>query len=452
MAIKVWGAGTTQGSDKNWNTATNWDSDTLPVDGDSILFDGTAVNYLQYGPSSHIYIENVELTSACELNLNGCIMDYTSQPLLIFGSLINNSFINYSNPVYTLKPVVYLWAWGITSVVGAWAGYLTPVVGVTPDVEIYFNGNQVFNASNNIDLIRTSSMFTVAIRNGVGSSGTSVGSTGPINQITFEDVNLDYTAVYKIEANTIILKGVNLIVDPTFYYNGMGEFEFTCSTLTIQESTMPNYNGFITTFYTNMGTPSVAKLALKVPCVINVEGNWGGIPFNKDLPMLFYGNSSINLYSNSAFYGTNESFSGGMQPSKSYALLLRHSSSYVTITINAYNDSKLVGLFYASAFKDCNSSPYLISDSLLGLLPEITVFMRNNSMFIGSVGGQNSFYGASKITFLDSSNINFDYSTNVSSNPTTYPGDFYPNVGLSTPISEAIPQTQTGLTIFKSSF
>ncbi len=43
MAERVWGAGTGLGTNNSYSTASNWTGDTLPANGDDVIFNGTSV-------------------------------------------------------------------------------------------------------------------------------------------------------------------------------------------------------------------------------------------------------------------------------------------------------------------------------------------------------------------------------------------------------------------------
>ena len=64
MATKTWGAGSTAGADGLWDTATNWDGDTLPVDGDDVVGDYSSYpNYLTTSPTTLVTLNSFDTTN-----------------------------------------------------------------------------------------------------------------------------------------------------------------------------------------------------------------------------------------------------------------------------------------------------------------------------------------------------------------------------------------------------
>lgn len=64
MATKTWGAGSTAGADGLWDTATNWDGDTLPTTGDDVVGDsGLYPNNLTTSPTTPVTLNSFDTTN-----------------------------------------------------------------------------------------------------------------------------------------------------------------------------------------------------------------------------------------------------------------------------------------------------------------------------------------------------------------------------------------------------
>lgn len=64
MATLVWGAGSASGMDGDWNTAANWTGDTLPANGDSVIFNGTAMAPCTIGATTPIYLNTITVAAS----------------------------------------------------------------------------------------------------------------------------------------------------------------------------------------------------------------------------------------------------------------------------------------------------------------------------------------------------------------------------------------------------
>jgi hypothetical protein len=71
MAIKTWGEGTDGGSDGDWNTAENWTDDTLPQDGDTVVFSGDYDVEMSTGPNDPVEIHTLTVEPEFTSGLGG---------------------------------------------------------------------------------------------------------------------------------------------------------------------------------------------------------------------------------------------------------------------------------------------------------------------------------------------------------------------------------------------
>jgi hypothetical protein len=110
MAIKIWGAGTGGGADGMWTTASNWSGNTLPINGDSIVLNGSGGELLT-GPSSDVTIQDFTVTSA-ETATFGIYGD-SGGAIYLTGNMDNQS-------PYGLFILPRVGFEGVTSVVGQW--------------------------------------------------------------------------------------------------------------------------------------------------------------------------------------------------------------------------------------------------------------------------------------------------------------------------------------------
>lgn len=81
MALKVWGGGSGP-VDGNWDTGTNWTGDTIPANGDDVLFDGTANDNLVNTPSSPVTL----LSFTATLGYSG-VLNLTNPDLSVSGTV-----------------------------------------------------------------------------------------------------------------------------------------------------------------------------------------------------------------------------------------------------------------------------------------------------------------------------------------------------------------------------
>lgn len=101
MPMRVWGAGSNQGADGDWNNPLNWDGDSIPVDGDAVSFNNTTGNNLTIGPSTSVTLVNFIVyndytgyvnfisTSTTGVIIDGGIYNYTGTPIIGNFSLLN---------------------------------------------------------------------------------------------------------------------------------------------------------------------------------------------------------------------------------------------------------------------------------------------------------------------------------------------------------------------------
>jgi hypothetical protein len=94
MATRVWGAGSTAGSDGDWNTATNWTGDTLPVNGDDVVFDGTvSIASLTIKNSSYLTLNSLTWNRYIELGAFPTI-EIDAAPFDLYWNDISGFFVN----------------------------------------------------------------------------------------------------------------------------------------------------------------------------------------------------------------------------------------------------------------------------------------------------------------------------------------------------------------------
>lgn len=413
MAIKVWGAGSTQGSDQNWNTASNWDDDTLPVDGDSILFDGTTTNSLLSGPtSSSIIIENITVTSdAPYIAISGTF------PLIVTGQLNSAS----PNQIY-----VTIYPYGITSVVGMWVGDIRFPTDkpVDSSATAYLGISEVlFTPSNYLEFGNFGYGNISELKYGISDVLLNVSGQAPFTSFklsstgTSSGTGFNMSAIVSIYSQLIEFDNILLQL-----FNGsMLELDAPLINIT-HIGALYNYTGG-----GGFGPPT---LIFPQACTISISSDnslYYPIPVNDNLILNFYQPSIINLYGEATIYGTS---SAGFMSSLSSTMLLQG-----TTTINAYDNSLVAGIYNGGSFSSGNLEN--------NFYYPCTVNMRDNSVFLGMIIGG---VMGSGITFFDSSNVSFAYTYDkANSQIQAYTS--------STPVGGGdIPQTQTGLTIFKSSF
>jgi hypothetical protein len=404
MALKVWGAGSTQGSDGLWDTATNWDNDTAPVDGDSLLFDASALYGMTTGPStSSVIIENIQITSdAIAPSLGG------TYPLVVVGQLNSLS----PSIIY-----VTIYPYGVTSVVGAWNGYVVYPTDkpVDPLAIAYLGISQVlFTSSNYLEL---NSFYGVISELKYGTSDVFLNVLGADSFTSFK-INIQLSvfslaAVSKISSQLIEFENVLLSI------NSGSNFELNSPLINITQ---------MGSLINNMGGMTLTNVIFSQSCTLNVSASNTFYPnfINEGVIFNFLNSSVINLYGEATICGTLPSIGMGMTA----AVVSLQGST----TINAYNNSLVAGLYSSNGFLD----------GYLGLFSSYpcNIYMRDNSVFQGMVM---SGMGSS-MTFLDSSNVSFNYQYDRQ-NATfqAYPSSVTVGGG-------DIPQSAGGLTIFKSSF
>lgn len=417
MALKVWGAGSTQGLNGEWDTATNWNDDTLPVDGDSLLFDASALYPLNFGPTStgSVIIENIQVTSdALVPFINGPL------PLVVVGQLNSASASQIYIPIYP---------YGITSIVGAWQGNVIfpndkPVnnMGVA-----YLGISQVlFDTSNYLELAASGGGIS-ELKYGLSDIFLNVSGEAPFTSFT-------------IDTGSISLSG--------FPLTGVGKIT---SQVIEFDSTVINFFGFLqldapvvnitqigALIYSAGGGFGLPNLTFPQLCTLNISSPSGGFypnSINENLIFTFAAGGTINLYGQATIYGTNSPTGAGISSQMSDALLVTFGPS---IVINAYNNSLVGGLYVNGSFTDTNLTPSFSNSC--------TVNMRDNSIFQGLISYQSLGSG---INFFNSSNVSFNYQLA----PTGTGGTYFQAFPSTVLVGEGdISQSTGGLTIFKSSF
>jgi hypothetical protein len=415
MALKVWGAGSTQGSDGQWDTATNWDNDILPVDGDSLLFDASALYPLISGPTStgSVIIENIQVTSdALVPYINGPL------PLVVVGQLNSAS----ASAIY-----ISIYPYGITSIVGAWLGnVIYPTSKPVNNTGIAYLGiSQVlFDTSNYLDLAGGG---ISELKYGLSDIFLNVYGEAPFTSFTIDTVNGNFTG--------FSLTGVSKITSQVIEFdstviNFFGFLQLDTPVVNItQIGSLINYTG---------GGFGLPNLTFPQLCTLNISSPSGGPypnPINENLIFTFEAGGTINLYGQATIYGTNSPTGAGIGLQLSEALLATYGPS---IFINAYNNSLVGGLYVNGAFTNASLTPSISNYCIVN--------MRDNSIFQGLI---TNFVG-SGINFFNSSNVSFNYQLA----PTGTGGTFFQAFTSTVVVGEGdIPQSTTGgLTIFKASF
>jgi len=417
MAIKIWGTGSTGGSDGQWDTATNWDSDTLPVDGDSLLFDGTALAPLTGGPASSVVIENIEINSGVDY-LNGGLNMGGTIPLIVFGQLINN------NPLTGFTNFLIMIPYGVTSIVGWWDCF----IGYDPSrpLSAMYIGIDDWVIDSTISFLNMRGTFQqLPLFYGTSDASLTPPSnpTDNFNSITIENCNLGsgawiITGTTGLNADQLIFNADSQV---ECFQSSLGYF-FNCP--------LVEFNGpFTSNFFNNTSLSGDNSITFVGNTVLNVNSYNNFTPINSTsfgdyLSFIFSGLSTINLYDSVIFGSRPNSSNGGL------ALIQSNSS----VTLNAYQSSVVCGCYNEYRFVNSN-------DFGAGVGSQI-VNMFDDSIFQGII---RRLMGPYSINFYDNSNLSVEYDILV--------GSF---TGLQIQYQNYTIGTSTGLItktfVFKSSF
>jgi hypothetical protein len=421
MAIKVWGAGSTQGSDGLWDTASNWDLDTAPVDGDSLLFNETATYTLTSGPaSSSVIIENIQVTSLALPPTMAAPSWGAPRAIIVTGQL---------NSASTAVSSLRMFPHGVTSIVGPWAGYMTIPNDRPGDFNTAYLGisEVVFDSSNYLELFNQGYGAAADLQYGI--SDTSLTLTGQAPFTSFKILangSGSYGMGFGVSGVTAITSqlvefGESVIINPFFMMGST--FNLNCPLINItQMGALCPPTG---------GSSLINIVQFTQACVLNISSNstsFYPMPINDNLIFNFNQPSVINLYGEATMYGTYSP--SGMMGGGFTQVILQGST-----TVNCYDNSLVGGIYYGNAFVSGNLENYSPNTC--------SITMRDNSIFQGMIIG--GMMG-STLNFLDSSNVSFAYDYNATTNQFSASPSFI-SIGQG-----AIPQTPTGLTIFKSSF
>jgi hypothetical protein len=417
MAIKIWGAGSTAGSDTDWNTPTNWDNDTLPIDGDSLLFNGTASTFLAIGPTSSIYIENITIDA--NAIPNECFItgyEYNNSnftwedkyPLILYGQLINNS------PSLAALPAV---VFGISQVTGPWELYLVtstnPITyqnGSTSEAYLAIS-NPVFDSTNYIQFTGLANVYD--LKYGIGSASGIVSSVGAFQTFT-NSVNaaggMNTSALFGIQANILNVNSSAFVSIAPYSISAPSNNLFQIATESLNLTNCEDLlggliaGGMSATFRTAI--ISYSTNATNINLHNSVMGRYSAVVFT-------VANVNINMTGNSKYYGTSD-FNFGVAFSPTFI------GSYTigtAINLTANDSSHVLGIFESGQFKDGALNYSGFSSSVFeggaGLVPSSNVFynilMKGNSIFNGVIISSISSVTTS-LLFSDNASVSVDYS------------------------------------------
>ena len=210
MATLVWGAGSTTGSDGDWNTATNWTGDALPANGDDVVFNGTATSVCSIGATAAVALNSITVAASN--------IECAWAPVYVPGpGPFDTGFYYYPYKVYTLD-------------LDVGAGSKVPII--TIDSANYSFGDWLFADALTTALVPgirpiivvDTSVTTEAVS---WSSFTAAGfSTGCLGQITFSFLYTHGgTSITTNPTNTlnISFSGNNFNLIPMFPINGYNQ-------------------------------------------------------------------------------------------------------------------------------------------------------------------------------------------------------------------------------------
>jgi len=218
-ATRTWDGG---GGDSNWNTAQNWDTDTAPVNGDSVIFSLSNNAYATTNNISNLSLSGItvqgtpngmtSITSTTPLTLTGNVNnnETSGSNFTLFGSLVLGSNVIIKNTEISSRvgneATDTLNLNGNTLTVTT----ATPYTGSTHGIDISIVGNGVFNIDvrNSVSLYIASSIYAP---NGNTYTGTTnimsglVTSNGGNSNTMFGTslINVYPTSTLSVETNNI---------------------------------------------------------------------------------------------------------------------------------------------------------------------------------------------------------------------------------------------------------
>jgi hypothetical protein len=432
MAIKVWGAGTLLGSDGQWDNPQNWSDDTIPQNLDSILFDGSASYPVTTCPTSSIIIENITFSSSVTMASNGVnILGPSGEPLLIYGSMINNSSEIVYFPIHPF---------GVSSVIGKFRIFssFSPLYNI--DGYYFSNLNVIFDNDNYINfdyynarlpiLYGVLDTFTGTISPYGGFSGSFGGplDSFSVNCQNYSSIGIDgwlVSGIVSISALNINFTNTK-ITDPfTFILPN-----FVCNFF--------NYNSTFQSSFIVEQRPDQDKNIWFAPLgstgvVISIESSVAGNYFQRsEFGICYYsivstGDTNVQLKGSARLFAIEPD---RFAQSTSYYQMLNFFGS--TNSITAYDNSSVCGIYNANAAGFSN-----LEFSLP--VSYITVSMQDNSIFCGICIGQNP----SVLNFLENSQYSNAYLIT--------PG-FFPQPTSISFLDPSQPIYERGIQLYKSSF
>lgn len=198
MPVKVWGAGSNQGADNDWNNPLNWDGDSLPVDGDAVIFDSTTSNSLFIGPSTNVTLVNFIINNDYLGGVNFLNPMGSSTGVIINGGLLNYSNLATGN--FALE--------NCTSLTGLW-----DINFISRTGDLYSIEPQYFSISNLIFDLTTIITPTCNFTNGLEYRNYNDPS-GTFSNFTIDTVAVNYISLgsdfYIKTTNTNIINGGSL--------------------------------------------------------------------------------------------------------------------------------------------------------------------------------------------------------------------------------------------------